>query len=328
MQVGKIVGDNVYVHRSALAQSPVPEDVVDRRATHLPRDFDYQIVKWNKRTGDVSFIKSPDWDEAAEPTVGDSCKVDGKGRVKARHADPANPQIYHHKYQFVAPDYDGFNVAESRQHARDWEALHPDKSRIGYKKYWEREVLPQLTPQFSDTEMEIANRTARSHGAVGGRAVVPRYIEETSEKAERILDFGSGPQAIHTQHLRDVGFGHVEAFEFGLNQRDGVHNPQALHQEYDTVFASNVLNVQSSQHMMATTLDELAQTVKADGRLVANLPSEPRKMVIDPSSLSRMLSKRFYHVERVGGTPSAPLLEARYPRQKYVIKAGTTPPES
>jgi hypothetical protein len=89
--------------------------------------------------------------------------------------------------------------------------------------------------------------------------------------------------------------------------------------EYDTVFASNVLNVQSSQPMLSTTLDELAQTVAPTGRLVANLPSEPRKMAIDPSTLTKMLSKRFYQVERVGGTPGAPLLQARFPRQKYTV---------
>lgn len=73
--------------------------------------------------------------------------------------------------------------------------------------------------------------------------------------------------------------------------------------------------------MLETTIDELADTVAAEGRLVANLPSEPRKMPIDASTLTRILSKHFYEVERVGGTPSAPLLEARYPREKYVVDA-------
>jgi hypothetical protein len=325
--VGKIVGDNVYVHRSSIQASPVPVDVVEKRASLLPRGFDYDIVKWNRRSGDVSFIQSPDWDTAAEPIVGDSCKVDADGRAKLRHYNPDNPQIYHHKYQFVRPDYGGFNVAEARTHAQEWEALKPDKSRIGYKKYWEARVVPRLRntplmPRFRPSEVEIANRTARAHGAVGGKAVVPRYVEETSRKSERILDFGAGPEAVHTMHLRESGFRHVDAFDFGTNFHPDVHNPRALTMEYDTVFASNVLNVQSSKAMLRKTVDELAQAVAPEGRLVANLPASPRKMAIDPARLTKILSKRFCEVKRVGGTPSAPLLEARYPREKYTVKAG------
>ena len=85
--------------------------------------------------------------------------------------------------------------------------------------------------------------------------------------------------------------------------------------ECDTVFASNVLNVQSSESMLGKTVDELAHVVAPEGRLVANLPAAPRKMVIDPSTLKKFLSKRFYQVERVGGTPSAPFARSsRYPR--------------
>jgi SAM-dependent methyltransferase len=337
--VGKIVGDNVYVHRSAIEQSPIPTDVVDKRERHLPARFDYDIVKWNRRSGDVSFIQSPDWDTASEPIVGDSCKVDADGTVKTRRHDPENPQIYHHKYQFVASDYDGFNVSEAREHAQLWESLKPDKSRIGYKKYWDAEVVPRLRKiesqryevrgrKYTDQEVEIANRTARARGAVGGKAIVPRYVEQTSRKGERILDFGAGPEAAHTKHLRSQGFRRVHAYDFGTNVRASVHTVDALSREYDTVFASNVLNVQSSQAMLRNTVQELAQVVAPEGRLVANLPSEPRKMAIDPSSLTRLLTKHFHEVDRVGGTPSAPLLEARYPRKKYTVAAAHNAPKT
>lgn len=327
-RVGKVVGDCVYVHKSALKRSAVPAEVVEARAESLPPDFDYQIIKWNRRSGDVSFIKSPDWDSASEPTVGDSVKVDAQGQSKLRRANPDNPQIYHHKYQFVDASYGGFNVAESRRHAEEWERLQPDKSRIGYKKYWDQEVVPKLLAPdsvgpFNPEEMEIANRTARNRGAVGGKALVPRFVRETSKKNERILDFGAGPAAAHSQELRKDGFRHVVAHEFGDNIRPGVHNPKALQMEYDTVFASNVLNVQSSKPMLARTLDQLTEVVEPDGRLVANLPDSPRKMNIDASMLTKMLSQRFEVVQRVGGTSGAPVLEARYPRAKYQVTSQT-----
>ena len=100
--------------------------------------------KWNRRTDDVSFIQSPDWDTAPEPIVGDSVKVAADGSTRFRAANRENPQIYHHKHEFVAPDYDGFSLAESRKRSQQWEALKPDKTRIGYRHYWDREVVPRL----------------------------------------------------------------------------------------------------------------------------------------------------------------------------------------
>ncbi|MBI3928051.1 MAG: class I SAM-dependent methyltransferase [Armatimonadetes bacterium] len=312
--VGKVIGDHVYVHRSALDSSDVPARVVASRARHLPRGFRYDIVKYDRKSEAVSFIQSPDWDTADEPTVGDSCRVTPDGKAVLRKANPENPQIYHRKYQFVRPDYTGFDVDASRRRAQRWEKLKPDLSRIGYKKYWESQVLPRLADDdYSAREMEIANRTARAHGAVGARAIVPRFVEDTSKKSETILDFGAGPEGLHARMLRQHGFRHVRAFEFGTNVRSGVHDPHALERSYDTVYASNVLNVQSSEPMLEHTLDELQHLVEPDGRLVANLPESPRKMDIDAERLEDLLQERFAEVHRVGGSRSAPLLEARHP---------------
>jgi len=37
--------------------------------------------------------------------------------------------------------------------------------------------------------------------------------------------------------------------------------------------------------------------------------------------LTKILSKHFGEVKRVGGTSSAPLFEARYPLEKHTVKA-------
>ena len=142
-----MVGGCIYVHKTALEESLIPLHVVHSSANLLPNGFDYEIIKYDCASGAVSFIQSPDWDQSPEPLVGDSYKVDPRGNLKFRRSNPENPQIYHHKYQFVAPDYCGFDVAESRQRAQLWERLRPDRHRIGYKKYWETEVVPKLREQ-------------------------------------------------------------------------------------------------------------------------------------------------------------------------------------
>jgi hypothetical protein len=50
----------------------------------------------------------------------------------------------------------------------------------------------------TDREKVIIMQTARSAGAVGANALLPRFIADKSQhKDDRILDFGCGPTAQH-----------------------------------------------------------------------------------------------------------------------------------
>ena len=165
-----------------------------------------------------------------------------------------------------------------------------------------------------------ANKSYRRRGAVGRGALVPRYVADTARRGDTILDFGAGTYADHAAALRDQGL-RVTAFDFGLNWSDKVHSPRALEKKYDVVFASNVLNVQEYPVLVEELLDLLAGLVKARGRLVLNLPTDPRygawlgkKQDVD--DLVEALESRFKEVERVGGRPGAPVLEARLPLRR------------
>jgi hypothetical protein len=141
---GKKVAGSVYVHRSALPQSEIPEQLVARALIALPEDWPYEVIRWNTRSGEIAFIQSPDWDTNPEPVVGHLVAVLPDGTLRTRRASFKNPQIYHHKWMFVSEDYTGFDVAASRRRSAEWEALKPDKRRIGYQHYWEEQVLPLL----------------------------------------------------------------------------------------------------------------------------------------------------------------------------------------
>jgi hypothetical protein len=139
--IGKQLGGKVYVHRQYANQLGA---LIEAARPTLPADFDYIVVKFNSLTGDVSFITSPDFDTADEPVVGDviTVKPDGASRRRDQRADP---QIYHHKWLFVADDYKGFNVAASKRRSATWLKLAEiDKSRIGTKSYWEEHVVPRI----------------------------------------------------------------------------------------------------------------------------------------------------------------------------------------
>ena len=139
--VGKEIAGKVYVHRDYANRLG---DVVAKAAKRLPDDFEYAVVKYDTRSRAVSFIASLDFDTADEPTVGDVITVSCDGTTR-RRSQRSDPQIYHHKWLFVADDYAGFNVAVSKCRSATWLALDDvDKARIGTKSYWEANVAGRL----------------------------------------------------------------------------------------------------------------------------------------------------------------------------------------
>lgn len=173
----------------------------------------------------------------------------------------------------------------------------------------ERQVQPKPLQEIPPEEVAVANKTARAAGNVGFRALVPRHVGSTAKTGESILDFGSGPKALHTENMKSKGLD-VTAHEFGSNVVEGVHDPNALGRQYDTVMGSNVLNVQSSETGYRVTLDQMDKAVKPGGRLVVNLPETPRKMAITPERIQADLEAMGYQVKRVGGTKKSPVFEA------------------
>ena len=139
--VGKQIGGAVYVHRQY--ESFLPE-AVQKAKSVLPSTFQYTVVKYALSDDTVSFIQSEDFDRSHEPIVGDlyTVKCDGSASFRRQAADP---WIYHHKWLFVADDYEGFDVEASKDRSREWLAFdNIDFRRIGKKSFWEEHVVPRL----------------------------------------------------------------------------------------------------------------------------------------------------------------------------------------
>lgn len=139
--VGKQIGNTIYVHRTV--EDIIPESVLENSKELLPLKFfiSYEIVKYNSKNGNITFINSPDWNESDEPVVGDSVLIKGGGAVRLIK-QKSSPQIYHHKWLFVKDDYSGFDVENSKNRSRKWVAIPDiDYRRIGYKKFWDENVI-------------------------------------------------------------------------------------------------------------------------------------------------------------------------------------------
>ena len=144
--VGKEIGGAVYVHRDYENKLG---DAVEKAKRHLPESVSYTVVKLNLRTNAVSFIQCVGFDTAPEPTVGEMVTIDAEGNSR-RRSQPRDPEVYHHKWLFVADDYPGFDVQESVQRSLCWSALEDvDRKRIGRKSYWDEHVIARLSPSIS-----------------------------------------------------------------------------------------------------------------------------------------------------------------------------------
>lgn len=143
-EVGKKIGGYLYFHK--LYRERFAHLNIETFAAYLPADFDYHIIKVGigARKGTVSFISCPTFDELDEPIVGMSIQVDKNGNIR-KTPQAANPQLYHHRWMFVADTYDKFCIEGSKRRSCWWKGKVGNNkeisSRIGRKAYWEKLLI-------------------------------------------------------------------------------------------------------------------------------------------------------------------------------------------
>jgi hypothetical protein len=151
---------------------------------------------------------------------------------------------------------------------------------------------------MTEEEIKIANKTARSAGAVGKNAILPRIITgRMPYRGAKILDFGAGPRIVQTLNLREEGY-NVDAYDFGSNCSE-VHinrTPDKI-ASYDIVMASNVINTLASVEAVKETLHQINWFLGMKGVALINYPQSPRKCEgLDLKKLTKLMTQEFNSV--------------------------------
>lgn len=148
---------------------------------------------------------------------------------------------------------------------------------------------------FSKKEKLEANKTFRKWGfksSLPPQKILPYIMEYLGKNPKaKVLDYGAGKFPTVSQYLQDLDY-NVRSHDFGDNLTHA-HDPEALEKKYDLVFASNVLNVQSSTTMLKKTLKEIESVLKKNGVFIANFPSSPRKLDISNDKFMNMVKEVF-----------------------------------
>jgi hypothetical protein len=152
-QIGKIVNGVQYIHNTLISKlsdddwgkyylraRTAIESVLGNPS--YPLTFKPVIISIDRKKGIVSFTECPEWDNQYEPSVGSRftvkfAKKPVNDQVKFTKANKKNPQIYHRRHLFVAPDYDGFDIESDKLRVTHWHKLSPDGSRMGRRIWWD-----------------------------------------------------------------------------------------------------------------------------------------------------------------------------------------------
>lgn len=162
-----------------------------------------------------------------------------------------------------------------------------------------------------EIEIEIANATAPDVPDKTFMAGVPKIVlkfinQGLDKQSAMILDYGAGKKAHHANVFAEQGW-QVLAHDFGDNYDPRYHCGRALQRKYDLVYASNVLNVQSSIDMMRKTIAEIASVIKCHAPVFINYPTSSRKSDITVEEMPDLLLEQFSTVVEIGLSASAPV---------------------
>lgn len=160
-RVGKEIGGSTYVHSSYAENHPrIPVEELNHAKEVLKKnhpDHKYNVVRYGYQgpdKGSFSFIHSLDFGHSPEPISGDSVRVNPNGETKLTK-QKKDPQIWHHKHEWVGSDYKGFDVEKSKKRSEHYNQIIDQKKasgelsdnirkRMGTKSVWDNEVVPHI----------------------------------------------------------------------------------------------------------------------------------------------------------------------------------------
>lgn len=265
--VGKKMGDDLYFHKKYVDEY-INKDFYNKLKSNLPKDFDFNIVKYNSKQNYITFINSPDFDTADEPIVSDAYKVTEDGKVKlTKEKNP--PQIYHHKWLFVKDDYKGFDTEKSKERSRRWLEVSDriNMSKIGSSEYWEKEVLPLLEKNTWETPKQEYTSAKTSIKQIPQPARRLIKYNELNE-GDINLDIGGGKYDDMTEFFKENG---VTNYVYDPFNRSMQHNKMVVSKtkdgQSDSVTIFNVLNVIKEEDVQIKILEQAKNALKEGGKV-------------------------------------------------------------
>lgn len=134
----KVIHSKYYVHKQ-YSKLILPDHRLEfflNRAKNIIGNFEWNTLRVAEDYVQIAFQLSEDFDTADEPTVDRTVCVDLiNDKIKITETPNA---IWHHKWQWVEPDYKGFDYYKSKARSELWKPfVKPEEvCKIGNKTFW------------------------------------------------------------------------------------------------------------------------------------------------------------------------------------------------
>jgi DNA phosphorothioation-associated putative methyltransferase len=141
--VGKLLPDDLYVHRSALdSLEPLLRIYEGCGRTYLGEVEGANVIKIHRRSGKLSYLVYPDFDDDPHPTLSRCVRLNLRTRQIEcyDYAQSTNPPVLHRKESFVHPSFPLHRKFAGLTSQEDKHGLLDDASRIGTRDGWTRRL--------------------------------------------------------------------------------------------------------------------------------------------------------------------------------------------
>jgi DNA phosphorothioation-associated putative methyltransferase len=138
--IGKLLPDDLYVHRSALeALDPLLRVYEGCGRAYLGEVEGANVIKIHRRSGKLSYLVYPDFDMAPHPALLRCLRLSLRTRRLDcyDYADSANPPVLHRKDTFLHPDHPLHARFAALTRQEEKHCLLDDTSTIGTRSGWE-----------------------------------------------------------------------------------------------------------------------------------------------------------------------------------------------
>ncbi|MFS1426774.1 hypothetical protein LMH73_006235 [Vibrio splendidus] len=267
------MGNNIWFHISYANEHGLE---LGQLITRQEIDFNPTVIRLDTKTKAVSLIQCDDFDTEHEPTLGKVVTFKADGQASTSLASN-NKLIYHHKWQFVRPDYQGFNYKEAKMRSYVWKSvLGTNKaisSRIGRQLYWNdfltdhrlhdlNELWLNNAQQFTSKQTSINAKSTPKVFGIGAKL-------NLFKKGTVNLDLGGGKFESGSEYLRTLD---VSNIIYDPYNRDCIDNLKALieikKKPVDSVTISNVLNVIQEDSVKLQLIKQAYDALKPNGILI------------------------------------------------------------
>jgi len=145
--VGKVIGGCVYLHKQY--ENELPQDFLANAKSKLPKGFHYDTLKFDPKSKSITFFRVDDFDTNHEPIIDEYVTV--KPNSDGVKVVTDGNTVYHHKWQWVGPDYKGFDVEKNKARSAKWYGLtdadigqEKYKCKIGKNSFWQQHVVDKF----------------------------------------------------------------------------------------------------------------------------------------------------------------------------------------